>query len=356
MNFEITDLRNGSVWALYRMRDKLQLDPDYQRLSEIWTLDKRQGLIDTILNDFDVPKLYLHKFQKQKTIKGRQYDYAIVDGKQRLESLWGFIDGKIALADDFEYFKDDKIVAKGMTYAELGQSYPDLKVSFDGFPLSVVVIETDDLEVIEEMFSRLNEASPLTAAEKRNAFAGPLPGAIRRLAKGGFFTEALPFPNRRYRHFDLAAKFLLAQSEGKVSDTKKAYLDAFVKKFRAKPRDRMPSFVKATEENLRRMRKIFSAGDPLLRQVGMIILYYHITRLASEGGWLSGITRQKFLKFETQRASNRRKAELDLASADYELIEFDRYTQSPNDGFALRFRLAIMLKRVFGKTIALEKL
>jgi len=58
MKFEITDLRNCTVWSLYRMRDRILLDPEYQRLSDIWTMDKRQLLIDTILNEFDVPKLY----------------------------------------------------------------------------------------------------------------------------------------------------------------------------------------------------------------------------------------------------------------------------------------------------------
>ena len=62
MKFDITELHSNSVWKLYRMRDRIQLDPEYQRLSDIWTLDIRQLLVDTILNGFDVPKLYLHKF------------------------------------------------------------------------------------------------------------------------------------------------------------------------------------------------------------------------------------------------------------------------------------------------------
>jgi hypothetical protein len=356
MTFDITDLRHSTIWTLYRMRDRLQLDPEYQRLSDIWTLDKRQLLLDTVLNDFDVPKLYLHKFQGAQTIGGKQYDYAIIDGKQRLESLWNFIDGKIALADDFDYFKDPKIKAHGMNYAELGKAFPDLKVQFDGFPLAVVVIQTEDIEIIEEMFSRLNEAAPLTAAEKRNAFGGPLPGAIRRLAKAPIFTEAIPFPNRRYRHFDLAAKFLLAQRADKVTDTKKIYLDGFVKEYSDQSRTKMPAFVKSTQDNLTLMKAVFTKNDSLLRQVGMIVLYYHLFRLAHKGNWQDEITRQKLLNFEKLREANRKKAESDMAHADYDLIEFDRYTQSPNDGYAIRFRLAMVLNRVFKKKMTIEEL
>jgi hypothetical protein len=356
MTFEINNLRHSTVWELYRMRDRLELDPDYQRLSDIWTLDKRQLLLDTILNDFDVPKLYLHKFPKAKTVGGKQFDYAIIDGKQRLESLWNFIDGKLALGDDFDFFKNPGINAKGMTYAALGKEFPDLKVQFDGFPLAVVTIQTDDIEVIEEMFSRLNEAAPLTAAEKRNAYGGPLPAAIRRLAKSAIFTQAIPFPNKRYRHFDLAAKFLLAQREGKVTDTKKVYLDQFVKNYQSQPRTKTPPFVRQSLDVAVAMKEVFVNKDTLLRQVGMIMLYYHLFRLAKKEGWLNEISRQRLLSFEKLRDANRKKAEEDMANADYDLIEFDRYTQSPNDSYAIKFRLSIVLKRVFKRNVPVEQL
>jgi len=139
-----------------------------------------------------------------------------------------------------------------MTYAELGKAYPDLKVQFDSFQLTTVCIETDELEMIEEMFSRLNESAPLTAPEKRNAYGGPLPGAIRKLASESFFTGNIPFPNKRYRHFDLATKFLYAENDGKVVDTKKAYLDRFVENFAGQSRGKMPSFLKLAKTMLRK--------------------------------------------------------------------------------------------------------
>src|SRR5687768_7032524 len=131
MRFEITELRNSTVWNLYRMSERIQVDPDYQRLSDIWTLAERQLLIDTILNDLDIPKIYLHKFSQPLKKGGRTFDYAIIDGKQRLETIWAFINGDVSLAPEFEYFRDDKIAAGEMTYTELGQTYPDLKVQFD---------------------------------------------------------------------------------------------------------------------------------------------------------------------------------------------------------------------------------
>ncbi|MFB3779471.1 MAG: DUF262 domain-containing protein [Bryobacteraceae bacterium] len=356
MKFELTELRGSTVWNIYRMRDRIQLDPDYQRMSDIWTLDKRQLLIDTVLNDFDIPKLYLHKFNEPLKRDGKSYDYAIIDGKQRLETLWAFIDGKIALPPDFEYFKDPKTKAGDMTYSELGQKYPDLKAQFDGFQLNAVCIETDDLEMIEEMFSRLNESAPLTAPEKRNAYGGPLPAAIRKLAAEPFFRAKLPFPNKRYRHFDVATKFLLAEKEKKVVDTKKVYLDKFVEDHAGKSRTMMPSFLKQATENVARMAKVFTQRDSLLRQVGMVTVYYHLFRIAEQQGWTGKITRKSLADFEHVRAANREKAEKNITKANYDLIEFDRYAQSPNDGYAIKFRLSVLLREVFGKKLSTDDL
>jgi hypothetical protein len=356
MKFEITELRNCTVWSLYRMRDRIQLDPDYQRMSDIWTLDKRQLLIDTILNEFDIPKLYLHKFSAPLKKGGKTYDYAIIDGKQRLETMWSFIDGGLALPKDFEYFRDAQTKAGDMTYSELGKEYPDLKVQFDSFQLTSVCIETDELEMIEEMFSRLNESAPLAAPEKRNAYGGPLPVAIRKLAAATFFKTKLPFPNKRYRHFDLATKFLLTEDKGKVVDTKKVYLDEFVQEHATETRNIMPASLKKAKINVGRMEKIFTQKDPLLRQVGMVVLYYHLFRIAYEKGWEKKITRKGLADFELLREANRKKAEKDIAKANYDLIEFDRYSQSPNDGYAIKFRLVILLREVLGQKVSVDAL
>ncbi len=357
MTFNITELRDRTVWQIYRMRDRIQLDPDYQRLGNIWAPDNRQLLLDTVFNKFDVPKIYLHKFPQPFVKGGKTYEFAIVDGKQRLETLWSFIDGRIALADDFKLFRDEKVKAPGMTYRELGQQYPDLKADFDGFLLSVILIETDDLELIEEMFSRLNEAAPLTAAEKRNAYGGPIPGAVRKLSREAFFVKKLPFENRRYRHYDLATKFLLAEHEGQVVDTKKARLDDFVDDFVDQSRTRMPVFLKQTQETCEHMARVFTDKETLLRQVGMVMLYYHLFRVAHKNDWAAEISRKKLLDFEKLRAANRELMEKGKTkNVDLQMIEFDRYAQSPNDGGAIKFRLRLMLKKVFNKDVSTDDL
>lgn len=353
-NFTISSLPLSTVLYLHSDRDTYQLDPEYQRESDIWPLEKRQLLIDSIINGFDVPKIYFHKFPKTKEIDGRRCTHAIVDGKQRLSSIWAFIDGDFPLSNSIEYLRDSKAEIAGLTYGELGKRYPQIKTRFDSFPLSIVTIETDDIDLIEDMFSRLNEAVPLSAAEKRNAFGGPMPPIIRKVAKERFFAHNLPFGNKRYRHFDLAAKFLITEERNKVTDTKKIYLDDFVRRSRDSNTSNARHEGEKVTQVINLMSKRFIKNDPLLRSVGMVIIYYHLFRIAQADGWLGDITRQKLVKFEESRLKNREIAENDISKAKYDLLEFDRYVQTPNDAYAIAVRLNILLENVFGTELSDE--
>lgn len=337
------------------MRDQIDMNPVYQRESDIWTPEKRQLLIDTIINGFDVPKVYMHKFADGSgSSASPSREFAVIDGKQRLSTMWSFIQGKFALPSDFTYVKDESVKLGGLTYADIARDFPDIKADFDSYKLDVVTIETPELELIEDMFSRLNEAMPLNAAEKRNARPGPLPSAVRSLVAGPLFSAKLPFTNRRYRHYDLAAKMFFLANRDAVSDTKKAYIDRFFEANAASTAADIASFVGRTQEATQAMSGVFVDKDPLLRSVGMIILYYILFEKALGMNLIGILTRPTFLAFEDERTKNRESAEHDIASADYKLLEFDRYTQSPNDGVALRFRLAVIDEKAFGGQFGFE--
>jgi len=240
-----------------------------------------------------------------------------------------------------------------MTYKEFSSKYPDLKSDFDSFPLIVVEVETDDIEMIEEMFSRLNEAVALNAPEKRNAYGGPIPKSVRDLCNMDFFIDKLPFNNSRYRHFDLATKFLYAKESNRIVDTKKVFLDKFVEKYAKANREEDLKFVAETKSIIQDMSSVFVDKDYLLRSTGMVMLYFYLFKMAKEQGWLKEVERSKLEGFEKLRISNRETAKNDLSKADYDLIEFDKYTQSTNDRNAIGFRLVILLKTVFNKKIDL---
>jgi hypothetical protein len=103
-----------------------------------------------------------------------------------------------------------------LSYEDLGKEHPKIKIRFDSFVLPIIAVLTDDIDLIEDMFFRLNEAVPLNSAEKRNAFGGDMVAAIRELANNKFFTKKVKFKNTRYQHYEVAARFLLVETAQKA--------------------------------------------------------------------------------------------------------------------------------------------
>lgn len=352
VKFRISPMQDSSILYIYSIRDTIQIDPSYQRMSDIWPLEKQQLLIDSIINGFDIPKLYFHEFVPLNIIKKKSYRYAIIDGKQRLQAIWKFINNDFALPDDFEYIEDDKVNLSGMTYSDIANKHPLIKIRFDSKTLPITTVQTNDIEFIEDMFSRLNEAMPLSAPEKRNAFGGPLPKLIRQLARNTFFKEKLPFTNSRYRHFDLATKFLYFELTNDFTDTKKKSLDDFVKNFEEQletrqldsqhPENEAKRLFNSSQRVLSKMAKFFVTKDELLSSVGTVVLYYFLFKFEGHEPWFSKLTRGTLMKFNELRAENRKRAE-ENGDSDFRLLEYDRMVQGPNDSSYMKYRYEVLL-------------
>ena len=328
----------------------------------MWGEEKRQLFIDSLANGFDVPKLYFHRLalQQDKPI------FAIVDGKQRLEAIREFVNDKFALSQDFvDEEEEDMSRASepaGKTFAELTQKHPSLAGRLMERHLDIVVIETKDLEIIEELFSRLNEAVPLNAPEKRNAFGGGMPPIIRRLVRTHrFFQECLPIENTRYRQYDLVTKFLFLTEKNDFAATKKRALDDFVKSYRygnagTKAKQRKASqLAKRLKGVLDAMADTFKEQDQLLTSIGLITVYYMAFLLSESNRTLRvRLEHERLVAFDHVRRQNRlvlRKEQAAIARGEQpapqssvrrDLAIFDRLMQSPNDGQALEYRFRIL--------------
>lgn len=67
-------------------KGQLNLDPPYQRRS-VWSSTDKRFFIDTILNNYTAPPIFLHKTLDEH---GRP-TYHVVDGKQRLQTIIDFV-------------------------------------------------------------------------------------------------------------------------------------------------------------------------------------------------------------------------------------------------------------------------
>jgi hypothetical protein len=341
---------------------RFELQPSYQRQSDVWGEEKRQLFIDSLLNGYDVPKLYFHRLPRAKTPAPV---FAIVDGKQRLEAIRAFLKNEFALSQDFVDVEGESettaSLAGGKTFTELTQQHPALAGRLMDRGLDVVVIETPDLEIIEELFSRLNEAVPLNAPEKRNAFGGAMPPIIRRLVRShSFFVDRLPIENTRYRQYDLVTKFLFLTEKNGFAATKKRALDDFVRSYRddsggAKKKTEADHLAKRTSAVLDAMSSTFESQDELLTSVGLVTVYYMAFLFATTDQALrTKLTHDQLVAFDHVRRQNRlllRKEQAAIASGHSpkrglsirrDLAIFDRLMQSPNDGQALEYRFRIL--------------
>lgn len=342
--FTISNLQDASILALNDMKDVIQIDPVYQRVGGVWSSSKKKLFIDSLLNKYDVPKFYFHILTGPYANK--DFQYSIIDGRQRLEAIWEFIAGDFPLANDFVYLEDPTLKAAGLTFNELAKEYPRLATRFNSRSLSVMVVAADDLDFIEDMFSRLNEAVPLNAAEKRNAFGGPLPQIARDLSQHRFFSDRVSMPSTRYRHHDMAAKLLYLQSNllnsGAFVDTKKASLDAFFRSNRDKAKSDFQTLTQSVEATLSDMENTFVSKDELLRSAGVIPVYFCLfSRLQSEGKAAS-VSRKGLMDFEAVRSQNRQKFENEEDGVEFKLIEFDELAQSSNDAASIRSRYEVI--------------
>jgi hypothetical protein len=147
-------------WFLDLRRNKqLDLTPPYQRRS-VWTRKDRAFFLDTIFRNYPSPAIFL-----DKTIsEGGKATFHVVDGKQRLETIFMFVDDGIRIPKDFGDASLD-----GKKWSDLATE-PTLKTRFWNYVLPVEYIDTSEGRIVEEVFDRLNRNSrKLERQELRHA-------------------------------------------------------------------------------------------------------------------------------------------------------------------------------------------
>ena len=131
------------------IRARIDTNPDFQRPS-VWSLAQKQLLIDTILRGYDIPKMYWRK------VGANPDAYEVVDGQQRLRSIWSFFDGEYPLPKDADPLNGIPIA--GLYMAQL----PDeVAIQLQTYSIDVVIMDETDEDEVREMFLRLQNGTSL---------------------------------------------------------------------------------------------------------------------------------------------------------------------------------------------------
>lgn len=152
-------------------RRLLELDPPYQRRS-VWNQAYKNDFIDTILRQFPAPAIFLFE---EISAEGSS-KYYVVDGKQRLTSVFEFTSGEFPVSETGE-----PIHLRGKYFDQLSA---DEKTAFWTYEFLVEYLPTNEEGLINEIFQRINKnTAKLTPQELRHArFNGQFLTAAEELA------------------------------------------------------------------------------------------------------------------------------------------------------------------------------
>jgi len=339
MTFGIRPFEARTLSWWYDQRENIDFDPSYQRKGRLWSEKDKAYLIDSILNGFDLPKIYIADFTySPAALNENRKTFAVVDGKQRFEAMFDFMGGKLTLDKNFVYNPEPQLDLAGLSFKDLKSRYPKIASNFENFNLSVFSIITDDESAINEMFIRLNKSKPLTGAELRGAMKGEVPAYTKQITKHHFFKDRVRFATQRMQDANVAAKFLLIEFRGKLVDTKKVHLDDLADEFASSEVKSLKSAYNRVQMILNYMDEAFITKDPLLSSSGILTIYYWFFK--NFGKSYTKSIRDFLVDFDKYRKQAKAKK---ATSEDY--VNFNSFTRSINDQSSLQNAYNILEKR-----------
>jgi hypothetical protein len=260
-----TDYGVNYLHKLYK-RGKLNLQPDFQR-QFVWDSAKSSSLIESLLLDVPIPVIYL--FEDTDSV------LSVIDGQQRLCSIFSFIDGQFPDGRKFS-LSQLRILStlNGKSFRDIEADYQE---KIDSSPLSTIIIKKEsDPELRFDIFERLNTGSvKLNDQELRNCiYRGNYLSLLKKLSADTeyMYIMGLKEPEKRMKDVEFVLHFgaFYHQTYLKLQSGIKSFLNNEMKMHQNLSKDECDDFVaqfhKAVQINYslfgaRSFRKI-ACGNP----------------------------------------------------------------------------------------------
>jgi hypothetical protein len=238
---------------------RIDVDADYQR-EKIWSREDQELLLDSIIKNIDIPKLYL-----AKAADNENFDYECIDGKQRMTTLLNFFKP--------EPHEDNPLVVRvageKYTYKRLKKELPALAKKIEDFELTFVIYsDIDEDSFLGEIFRRLQLGKRLNSGESLKAYTG---SAIRdfiykEMGKDTPFLRNTSLPEKRFsREVTLAQICINSFSRAKIEDFVRARTDDLEEFFEEKYE------LGKKDENLVRIKNVLEIMDESFKEKAAII-------------------------------------------------------------------------------------
>jgi len=292
--------------------------PEVQR-SLVWTVDQKRLLIDSLLRQYDIPKIYL-----QQVVEDGQVYFDVYDGQQRLDTIYAFFE------NEFKLGNEDPIEMAGNRYEIANCEYADLdtvvKSRLQQSQLTCVILEEFSQDQAEDMFLRLQHGTPLNAAEKRRAINGTMRDVVKRLAEHQLFNKKdfIHYADKRFAFEDSVAKVLhqfIHQNHVGITPA------AIKKTYEANSTITINHRACAAFNSCANWITTHFEEPPLLKKFSFITLFWIIREL-QETYAIKGSEKaisKAFLKFERERHEDNEK---DIDDRNPVFVQFSDYARS----------------------------
>lgn len=317
-------------------RGKLIVQPIYQR-NYVWDAKKASLLIESILLGIPIPIIYL--------AENENGEVNVIDGQQRLTSMFSFIDGAFPDGKPFKLTGMNVFTElKGKTFADLEMKLQDKILDY---AIRVITFTADsDPDLQYEIFTRLNTGSvALNDQELRNCiYRGRFNEMLKDLAKNEdfLFILGLKAPHKRMKDVELVLRFISFYTASYINFT--------------------PPIKKFLNDTMRKNRNIQEIDEKKLREAFKRATHNTRTLLgdkafkrlsmgdsnAPDGHWenninvaLYDITMDSMARIDTpllmKHLDSIREAYLNLMTTDNEFIDSIRFATSDKPVVTTRF-------------------
>ncbi len=179
-----TTPRGMTVTEAYRSfrEGKFIVNRTYQR-KLVWTLDEKVRLVDSMLRRYPIPLILLFQTEDHK--------YEIIDGMQRLNAIFGFIENSFPLADGRFFDVNEFPTAKDLAVQKVFEPSPSQSkltrtecATILDYQLAVTIFTVGDTSDVTDIFGRINSGGKqLSAQEQRQAgVVTPFAAFVRSLS------------------------------------------------------------------------------------------------------------------------------------------------------------------------------
>lgn len=171
----------------WKNKGSLTFDNPIQRSGSQWSLLQKSLLIHSIIMGYPIPPCY---FLKGKDSNGDTV-YDCLDAKQRLTSIFDFVEGAYEL-----HAATPSCIVDGFAFDLANMKFEDLaddlKDEILGCRLSIFCLEDCSDEEVEEIFARLNNSTPLSPIQKcRSVMSTELARWTKEICQMPFFQQSI---------------------------------------------------------------------------------------------------------------------------------------------------------------------